>query len=467
MGSLAGLLAEAGHQVQGSDEHVYPPMSSMLESLGISIKQGYRSANLTPEPDLVIVGNVIGRANPEAQALLASGIEHLSMPQALGRFFLSQRHSIVVTGTHGKTTTSGMLARLLELAGRDPSYLVGGVLQDAGRSYRLGGGPEFVIEGDEYETSFFDKGSKFLHYMPRTGILTSVEYDHAEMFPSLEAVVEAFAKFVALIPPASEGGRLVVCADDPLAMQLASACRGEVIPYGLSSAARLRGRPIEAGPAGQRFEAFEDGPSLGAFEMQLTGHHNLRNALSVIAVARGLGLSADAIRAGLAGFTGMKRRQEVRGVASGVTVIDDFAHHPTAVRETIAAIRARHPHGRLWAVFEPRTNTTRRDVFQEEYGRAFAGADEVLIAPVDHPERAPEGRRLDPQRLVQDIQNGGVTATFAARGVPELVALLSERARRGDVVLIMSNGGFGGIHDKLLSSLASRAISPGQSPQTR
>jgi UDP-N-acetylmuramate: L-alanyl-gamma-D-glutamyl-meso-diaminopimelate ligase len=459
MGSLAGLLAEAGHQVQGSDEQVYPPMSTMLESLGIAIKQGYRAQNLMPAPDLVIVGNVIGKANPEAQALLASGIEHLSMPQALGRFFLSKKHSIVVAGTHGKTTTTAMLASMLEAAGRDPSYLVGGVLQGRDRSYRLGSGPEFVIEGDEYETSFFDKGSKFLHYLPRTAILTSVEYDHAEMFPSLEAVKEAFARFIALIPRAQEGGRLVVCADDPIAVQLGAACRGAIVPYGLSAAARVRGRTIETGPQGLRFEAFEEDQPLGPFQMQLTGEHNLRNALSVITVGLRLGLSADAIRAGLAAFRGVKRRQEVRGVAGGVTVIDDFAHHPTAVRETIAAIRARYPSGRLWAVFEPRTNTTRRDVFQEEYGRAFDGADEALLAPVDHPERAPEGRRFDPRRVVQDIRKAGGQAAYAEGGVPEIVASIAERARRGDVVLIMSNGGFGGIHDLLLSALNARAIS--------
>jgi len=456
MGSLAGLLREAGHQVQGSDENVYPPMSTMLRAQGITLLEGYRASNLEPVPDLVVVGNVAGRSNVEAQAVLQRGIEHISMPQALARFFLSTRHSIVVAGTHGKTTTTAMIARMLLSAGRDPSFLVGGVLSDLDQSYRLGAGGVFVIEGDEYETSFFDKGSKFLHYMPRTAILTSVEYDHAEMFASLEAVKDAFAAFLRLVPPASEGGALIVCADDPLAWKLAGECRGEIIPYGMGGDARVKGREVATGPDGFQFQATDGPVDLGLFAMAATGHHNLRNALSAVAVGRRLGLSADEIRAGLAAFRGVRRRQEVRGVAAGVTVLDDFAHHPTAVRETIAAIRARYPNQRLWAVFEPRTNTTRRDVFQQEYARSFDGADEVIVAPVDRPERAPEGRRFDVGRLIADLKSRGLSAREEPGGVDEIVRHIAERARRGDVVLAMSNGGFGGIHDRLLSALSAR-----------
>ena len=460
MGSLAGLLREAGHGVSGSDEEVYPPISTMLRDKGIQILEGYRAANIldaTPRPDLVIVGNIANRRNPEVQALIESGIEYLSMPQALGRFFLSSRHPVVVAGTHGKTTTSAMIARMLMETGRGPSFLVGGILKDLDQSFRLGEGNVFVIEGDEYETSFFDKGPKFLHYMPRTAVLTSVEYDHAEMFASLDAVKEAFAKFVALVPPASENGTLIVCADDPIALALAAACRGEIIPYGLGGGARIKGALLEAGPAGMSFDVSDAGKSLGTMRMSCTGEHNLRNALSAVAVGLRLGLSPDEIRRGLAAFAGVRRRQEVRGVAAGVTIIDDFAHHPTAVRETIAAIKARHPGQRLWAVFEPRTNTTRRDVFQAEYGLAFDGADEVILAPVDHPERAPEGRRFSVERLVADLGTRGISAHHAAAGVEEIVARIAERARRGDTVLIMSNGGFGGIHDKLLAALEARA----------
>jgi len=446
MGSLAGLLAESGHQVRGSDENVYPPVSTMLHSRGIPILEGYRAGNITdePRPDLVIVGNI------------ASGIEYLSMPQALSRFFLASRHPIVVAGTHGKTTTTALIARMLLGAGQDPSFLVGGVLKDLDGSYRLGKGETFVLEGDEYETSFFDKGPKFLHYMPRTGILTSVEYDHAEMFPSLDAVKSAFAGFVSLIPEARDGGRLIVCADDPLASGLAAGCRGEVITYGTSAEARVRGRVLDAGPEGMTFEVSGGDGAPETFRVALTGVHNMRNALSAVAVGRSLGLPAAAIRDGLASFTGVRRRQEVRGERGGVTVIDDFAHHPTAVRETIAATRARFPGRRLWAVFEPRTNTTRRDVFQIEYARAFDGADEVVIAPVDHPERAPEGHRFNVHQLVEDLRLIGLSARHLPGGATEIVGYLARRARPDDVVLVMSNGGFDGIHDRLLDALGAR-----------
>jgi UDP-N-acetylmuramate: L-alanyl-gamma-D-glutamyl-meso-diaminopimelate ligase len=460
MGSLAGLLREAGHDVRGSDENVYPPISTMLRAKGIPILEGYRAGNIldaVPRPQLVVVGNVAGRNNPEALALLDSGIEYLSMPQAIGRFFLASRHPTVVTGTHGKTTTTAMIARMLMEAGRDPSFLVGGILRDTDQSYRLGAGDAFVIEGDEYETSFFDKGPKFLHYMPRTAVLTSVEYDHAEMFPSLEAVKEAFTRFVALVPPASDGGVLIVCADDPDAAAIAVRCRGEVIPYGLGQRARVRARAIESGFEGMSFQALDAERVLGTFRMSHTGHHNVRNALAAVAVGLRLGLSADEIGRGLAAFAGVRRRQEVRGAAAGVTVMDDFAHHPTAVRETIAAIKARYPGQRLWAVFEPRTNTTRRDVFQAEYAEAFDGADEVVIAPVDHPERAPEGRRFSVEKLIADLRGRGLSARSEPEGVPAIVATIAGRARRGDVVLIMSNGGFGGIHARLLAALEARA----------
>jgi len=458
MGSLAGLLRDAGHQVRGSDENVYPPVSTMLRARDIPILEGYRAEHVTadPRPDLVIVGNIASRSNPEAEALLASGIEYLSMPQALARFFLSSRHPVVVAGTHGKTTTTALIARLLLGAGLDPSFLVGGVLQDLDGSYRLGEGEAFVIEGDEYETSFFDKGPKFLHYMPRTAVLTSVEYDHAEMFSSLDAVKAAFSAFVDLIPAASEGGRLIVCADDPLALAMAGPCRGRVITYGAGDDADVRGRVLEAGPDGMTFEVTGGEGAEGSFTVALTGMHNMRNVLSAVVVGRAFGLPAEAIRKGLATFSGVRRRQEVRGVQGGVTVIDDFAHHPTAVRETIAATRARFAGRPLWAVFEPRTNTTRRDVFQIEYTRAFDGADEVVIAPVDHPERAPEGHRFNVHQLVEDLRLVGIAARHLAGGVPEIVTYVARRARPGDVVLIMSNGGFGGIHDRLLEALKAR-----------
>ena len=461
MGSLAGLLAEAGHEVRGSDESVFPPMSTMLRSKGIPILEGYKAANLNTggRPDFVVVGNIASRDNPEVQALLGWKIEYASMPQTIGKFFLEDRHSIVVTGTHGKTTTSALIARMLMAAGLDPSFLVGGVLKDLDTSFRLGapGGP-FIIEGDEYETSFFDKGPKFLHYRPKTAVLTSVEYDHAEMFPDLDAVKEAFARFVELIPPAAAGGTLAVCADDPLALEISGKCRGEVVTYGLSPSARIRGEMIETGPDGTRFRVQENGNDLGVFRLWLTGDHNLRNALSGIAVARSLGVPLESIVTGLEAFAGVRRRQEIRGVVDNVVVVDDFAHHPTAVRETIGAIKARFRGRRVWAIFEPRTNTSRRDVFQEEYARAFDGADRIVIAPVDHPERAPEGRRFDVERLIDDLTGRSLAAETVA-DVDRIVKLLADELRPGDVVLVMSNGSFGRIHEKLLAALGARVTS--------
>jgi UDP-N-acetylmuramate: L-alanyl-gamma-D-glutamyl-meso-diaminopimelate ligase len=449
MGSLAGLLRDAGFDVRGSDQDVYPPISTMLQGLGIPVLKGYRPENLDPPPDVVVVGNVVGRSNPEVVALLERGLPYLSMPQALGEFVLSGRHPVVVAGTHGKTTTSALIAHVLASAGRDPSFLVGGVLIGAERSFRLGKGPHVVVEGDEYETSFFDKGPKLLHYRPRTAILTSVEYDHAEMYPSIEAVEEAFRRFVALIPP---DGLLVACGDDPRAARLAAACRGRTTLYGIRSG-DARARVLEAGPSGTAFE-IASGPGTFAprFSTPLTGTHNVLNAAAVATAARSLGLSDVEIARGLSTFPGVHRRQEVVGERAGVVVLDDFAHHPTAVRETIGGVRSRFPGRRLWAVFEPRTNTTRRSVFQEAYARAFDGADLAIIAAVDHPERAPEGMRFDPERLAADLRSRGVDARHVP-DVPGIVARVAAEARRGDVVLVMSNGAFGGVHREILDAL--------------
>ena len=454
MGSLAGLLREQGHAVRGSDQDVYPPISTMLESMGIPILKGYRPENLDPAPDLVVVGNVVGKRNPEVVALLERGLPFRSMPEALGDLFLAARHPVVVAGTHGKTTTAALMAHVLTAAGRDPSYLVGGVLVGSERSFRLGTGPHFVVEGDEYETSFFDKGPKFLHYRPRTAILTSVEYDHAEMFPSIDAVEEAFLRFVAIVPPE---GTLVACCDDPRASRIAREARSRLVLYGIRSG-DLRGRIVETGPQGMTFEAEgppTDGRAPRRFATPMTGSHNLLNGLGVIAAARTLGLRDEEIAIGLATFRGVHRRQEVVGEAGGVAVLDDFAHHPTAVRETIAATRARFPGRRLWAVFEPRTNTTRRSVFQQEYALAFDGADRSVVASVDHPEKAPEGNRFDVERLVSDLRARGLDARHIPQ-VESIVACLATEAAAGDVVLVMSNGAFGGIHRRLLEALSKR-----------
>jgi UDP-N-acetylmuramate: L-alanyl-gamma-D-glutamyl-meso-diaminopimelate ligase len=452
MGSLAGLLADAGYEVRGSDQGVYPPMSTMLRDKGILLLEGFRAEHLDDRPDLVVVGNIATRTNPEAVAAAERSIPFLSMPQAIGRLFLEGRHPIVVTGTHGKTTTAALMSWVLSSGGRDPSFLVGGVLRNFNRSYGLGKGEAFVIEGDEYETAFFDKGPKFMHYRPRTGILTSVEYDHAEMYPSLAAVKEAFRRFAALIP---ENGTLVYCADDPAVREVVAAAKARRIPYGLGRGEGWRGHVLETSADGMEFEVSRDGRPFASFRTPLTGLHNLRNILAVVAVASLHGLEGPAIGNGLATFGGVKRRQEVRGVAGGVLIVDDFAHHPTAVRATLAGTRERYKGRRLWAIFEPRTNTTRRSVFQEEYARSFDDADRIIVAAVDHPERAPEGQRFSAERLIADLRGRGKEA-FYEPDVPEIVARIAEEARRDDVILVMSNGAFGGLHEKLLAVLSAR-----------
>jgi UDP-N-acetylmuramate: L-alanyl-gamma-D-glutamyl-meso-diaminopimelate ligase len=451
MGSLAGLLAEAGHQVRGSDENVYPPISTMLARAGIQVMTGYSPKNLDWGPDLVVIGNVVSRANPEAEEVLRRGIGYRSFPQAVEELFLRDRHPVVMVGTHGKTTTSALMAWVLREAGREPSWLVGGVLRGEESSYRLGSGPHFVIEGDEYETAFFDKGSKFLHYLPRTAILTSVEFDHAEMFPDLDAVKAAFSSFLSLIP---REGTLIYCADDKNVPELLGKCAGNRISYGLDRKATWVGRTRKATPDGMLFDVFRGNERFASYSSPLTGAHNLQNILGVTAAAVSLGLGAEEIGKGLASFPGVKRRQEIRGEERGVIVVDDFAHHPTAVRGTISALAERYAGNRLWAVFEPRTNTSRRSVFQSEYSEAFDMADETVIAAVDHPERAPEGERFSVERLVEDLKGRGLSARYIPE-VADIVRVIAREARDGDVVLIMSNGAFGGIHDRLLEALRS------------
>jgi len=452
MGSLAGMFAAAGFEVTGSDQAVYPPMSVQLERWGIRVMQGYRAENLAHRPDLVVVGNAMSRGNAEIEALLASGLAYVSMPEALRLFFLRDKHSVVVAGTHGKTTTTAIAASVLLSAGRDPSLLVGGVAKDFEGGFRLGKGIHFVVEGDEYDTAFFDKGPKFLHYEPKSAILTSVEFDHADIYRDLEHVRGAFRRFVALIPAM---GLLAVCGDDPEALAVALTGRCRVLRYGLGDNADLRGKLLGVDRAGSRFEAALRREPLGTFTIPLPGAHNVRNALGVIGVCLDLGLSPDAVRDGLARFGGVARRQEERGEAAGVLVIDDFAHHPTAVRETIDAVRARYGGRRVWAIFEPRSNTSRRKVHQEAFVDALARADRTVIAGVDNPGKVPEAERLSPERVAEDLRARGCDAEFIEK-VDGIVARVVSRAEPGDVLLVMSNGAFGGIHEKLLAALGEK-----------
>jgi UDP-N-acetylmuramate: L-alanyl-gamma-D-glutamyl-meso-diaminopimelate ligase len=360
---------------------------------------------------------------------------------------------VVVAGTHGKTTATAMLAWLLSAAGREPGFLVGGIARNFGRSYRLGTGPHFVVEGDEYDTAFFDKGPKFLHYRPRTLVVTGIEYDHADIYPSVEAIVAQFERLVPLVP---ESGRVILCADDARAPALARLSRAPVWSYGFAEGATVRATRVELGPAGARFNLSIEGRGLGRFQSPLPGRHNVQNAAGALAAAASLGLAPDELGAGLARFESVKRRQEVVGTVGGVAVIDDFAHHPTEVRATIAGVRAHSPSGRLFALFEPRTNTSRRSIFQRDYVLSFDGADLVVVAPPFGAAALPAEERFDAKRLEADLRARGLDAHHLP-GVDEIVRLVTERARPGDVVLCMSNGAFGGIHGKLLAALREKA----------
>ncbi|HLT30864.1 MAG TPA: UDP-N-acetylmuramate--L-alanine ligase [Myxococcaceae bacterium] len=456
MGSFAGMLKQAGYTVTGSDQNVYPPMSDMLRTWGIDAMSPYAAENLdVAKPDLVIVGNVIRRVNPEATAMRERALPHMSFPAALGSLFLAERHSVVVAGTHGKTTTSALLGHVLVHAGRDPSFLVGGVTRDYSSNVRLGNGPHFVVEGDEYDTAYFDKGPKFLHYRARTALLTSVEFDHADIYRDLEHYVSAFAAYVDTVP---EDGHLVVCASAPLAMQVAARCRGEVVSYAGTEGvdAHFSVRDVRFHPGGATFEVHENGVPPVTVELPMSGRHNVENAVATFAAARKLGLSAEEIVAGLASFSGVKRRQEPRGEPGGVLVIDDFAHHPTAVKETVAGVHARWPERRLLAVFEPRSNTSRRNIHQALYAEAFPGAARAFLRTPEWTDRVPTGEELDVTRLASDLEAAGVP-TIAEPEVDVLVDAVAREARPGDVVLVMSNGAFGGFLPKLLGKLEARA----------
>ncbi len=455
MGSFAGMLKARGYVVSGSDTDVYPPMSDMLRAWGIDVLTPYRAENLNvTRPDLVVVGNVIRRVNPEATAAREQGLPQMSFPAAFGSLFLAGHHPVVVTGTHGKTTTSALLSHLLVSAGLDPSFLVGGVAQNGGVSFRLGQGPHVVVEGDEYDTAYFDKGPKFLHYRPRTAMLTSLELDHADIYRDEAHYQSAFQRFVQLLP---EDGFLAVSAHWPLALDVARSapCRCVLYARAPGTLADVWADSVEQGPGGTRFTLVEAGVALGRVELKVPGLHNVENAVGAWAVVSSLGVPFPAAQAGFASFAGVRRRQELRAEVDGVAIIDDFAHHPTAVRETVQAMLGRFPGRRLWAVFEPRSNTSRRRLHQAAYATAFDGAARVsLRIPARH-DRVPEGEELDVPRLVAELRARGLQAD-AEHEVPALVDLVAHGVRPGDVVLVMSNGSFGGFHASLIERLRGR-----------
>jgi UDP-N-acetylmuramate: L-alanyl-gamma-D-glutamyl-meso-diaminopimelate ligase len=457
MGSFAGMLKAAGYEVTGSDENVYPPMSTQLERWGIGVMTPYAPENLDrARPDVVVVGNVVRAVNPEAAAMRARGLAHVSFPAALGELFIGPRHGVVVVGTHGKTTTSAMMGALLHHAGRDPSFLVGGVTRDFESNFRLGKGPHFVVEGDEYDTAYFDKGPKFLHYRPRTAIFTSCELDHADIYRDEAHYEGAFEGFVDLLPP---DGFLAACASYDSVRRIAARARCRVETYAVDRAgADWEARGLALAPDGARFALVRRGTALADVHMPVGGAHNVENALGVAAAATALGLSPAEIAAGLAAFRGVKRRQEVRGTADGVVVVDDFAHHPRAVAKTLEAIRGAYPSARLLAAFEPRSNTSRRNLHQDLYASAATWADaaEVFLLRPAPTDRVPEAERLDVDAVVRGLSGAGKPARAFAT-VDELVPAIAAAARPGDVVVAMSNGAFGGIWGRLLETLRARA----------
>ena len=451
MGSLAGLLRAAGHHVTGSDENVYPPMSDQLRQLGIPYREGYSPANLEPAPDVVIVGNAISRGNPELEAVLNRKLYYTSAAVVIKEEFIRGRTSLAVAGTHGKTTTTSLLAWVMECAGFSPSFLIGGVAENFGSSYRLTDSNVFVIEADEYDTAYFDKGPKMWHYLPDIAIVNNIEFDHADIYRDEIAYHYAFERFINLIPG---NGTLVAGWDSDVVRRLAakSFAPVESFGYGGSEPARWSAHNVQFGADATRFSVTHDGNHWGDVTTPLAGEFNVRNCLAAIAAAVSAGAEREGILEGLRTFKSVRRRMEVRGEVAGVTVIDDFAHHPTAVRETIRAARQKYQGRRIVAVFEPRSYTAQRREFQDDYAQAFIDADLIIIAGLFHPERYTSQTALDPEKLVDYWRELGKTAEYIPTP-DDIVAYLKPVLREGDVVLIMSNGAFGGIHSKLLSAI--------------
>jgi UDP-N-acetylmuramate: L-alanyl-gamma-D-glutamyl-meso-diaminopimelate ligase len=444
MGSVAAALRERGCTVTGSDEKVYPPMSDFLRGKGIVLSEPYRAENLPNETEVVVIGNAIKRGNPEVEAVLNRKLYYLSLPEVLKEFFLRGRHNLVVTGTHGKTTTSALLAWMLTVGELEPGYVVGGLPHNLGQGALFNDSNHFVIEGDEYDTAFFDKRSKFIHYLPELLIINNIEFDHADIFDDLAAVKLSFRRLVNIVP---QNGMILLNGDDSNCVEVAQECLAPIVEVGFSENCAERIRDVSYSSQGSSF-------SLGEirFDSPLIGEFNVRNAAMAAAAARFYGLTPEVIQTALTSFEGIARRQEVRGSARGVTVIDDFGHHPTAIRETLSALRHRFPGRRLWAIFEPRSNTTRRAVFQHELPRALQLADGVILAQIAALEQIPAEERLNPEAVVTAIAEAGRIA-FYERDAGAIVARIVPLLVPNDVVVIFSNGGFDGIHEKLLARL--------------
>ena len=444
MGSVAAALQEHGFTVTGSDENIYPPMSIFLEKKGIALKEGYRAENIPPDADVVVIGNAMKRGNPEVEAVLRRKLLYLSLPEVLRNYFLRGRHNLVVTGTHGKTTTTALLVWIMEKAGRKPGYLIGGLPKNLGQGARLNDSKYFVIEGDEYDSAFFDKRSKFIHYLPELLIVNNIDFDHADIFNNLDEIKLSFRRLLNIVP---QNGMVLLNGDDPSCVEVARDCPAPMIEVGFSKNCAQRIREVAYSARGSRFKLGED-----VFEVPLIGEFNVRNAAMAAIAARFYDVPKAKIDNAFKSFSGIARRQEVRGEVRGVKVIDDFGHHPTAIAHSLQALRQRYRGHRLWAVFEPRSNTTRRAVFQDQLPDALKLADGVLMAQVAKLEQIPEKERLNPEAVVDAIAKAGHPAFYeknAGAIVDRLVPLLKAQ----DVVVVFSNGGFVNIHEKLLKKL--------------
>jgi UDP-N-acetylmuramate: L-alanyl-gamma-D-glutamyl-meso-diaminopimelate ligase len=447
MASAAAALQEKGVKVTGSDQNVYPPMSTFLAERKIEVMTGYAEQNLAHKPDLVVIGNAISRGNPEAEFVLDHKLRYCSLPELLKEFFIRGKRSIVVTGTHGKTTTTSLLTWVFEHNGLNPSYLIGGIPTNLGQGARFTDSEWFIIEGDEYDTAFFDKRSKFVHYLPEVAILNNLEFDHADIFPNLEAIKTSFKHFIRLIP---RNGLLLANGDDLNLAPLVNVTHCPVKRFGLGEGNAVQAFNLRYGPTATEFEI----PSF-KFHSNMVGELNVRNALAVIACAKHCGLKNHQIQSALDTFKGIKRRMEIRGIVNGITVVDDFGHHPTAIRETLRALRIKYPHQKIWSIFEPRTNTTRRNVFQHELAQSFADSDAVIVSQIARLELLAPEERLDPQLLMTDLKAAGKEAAYLP-DVDAITAHMKQKVMGGDVVVVFSNGGFGGIHTRLLQLFSNK-----------
>lgn len=444
MGAVAAAMKQRGYIVTGSDASVYPPMSDFLRGQGIEIAEGYREENIPADADVVVIGNAISRGNPEAEAALDRKLLYQSLPEVMKECFLRGKRNFIVSGTHGKTTTSSMLAWLLRHAGRDPGFMIGGLPKNLGRGGYFGDSDFNVLEGDEYDTAFFDKRSKFLHYLPECVVVNNIEFDHADIYNSLDEIKLTFRRLLNVVP---RGGMAYVNGDDPNCLEVSAGAPCPVTTVGFAETCGLRIGDVS-------YEENRSSFTFGGerYSLRMTGEFNVRNAAMAVAAASFAGLTSDEIRAGLEAFDGVARRQEIRGEVNGIKVIDDFAHHPTAIRLAVQSLRQRHPGSRLWILFEPRSNTTRRAVFQNELAESLALADIAVVSAIPDLHKIPEDDRLDPAKLSADIARHGGRGEYVTE-IETIVERVKQDAKPGDVVAVLSNGGFGGIHDKLLAAL--------------